>query len=137
MSQPYALLREFRTAQFRVVADWTEDYDADLSFDETDETRRNLESGKWVCMLVRVRVLHSRLGEIGTDYLGSCIYTTPEAFMDHRECGAETRKLRAEGSDAVCGSYFADMIREAISEARKAVADMRSRPYPYVRTVQS
>lgn len=144
MTEHYNLLREFRTAQFRVIADWTEDswneYDetdeADEA-DETDETVRNLESGEWVCMLVRVRVLHNRLGEIGVDYLGKCIYKTPKAFMDHRECGAMTRQLRAKGSNAICSSSFVNMIHEAISAARETIADMRSRPYPYTRAVQS
>lgn len=132
----FELLREFKTAQFRVITDWTYDDDADLSFDETGETQNHLASGEWVCMLVRVRVIHDTLGELATDYLGSCIYETPAAFMDHKECARETRKLRRRGSDAVCGSYFADMIHETIREARAEVRRLAARDYPYVRATK-
>ena len=133
MRENYYLLREFKTAHFRVIADWTEDYDADLSYDESGETLRNVQSGKWVCMLVRVRVLHDTLGDLGVDYLGGCVYEKPEAFMDHKECGAETRRLRASGSNAICGSYFTDMISEAIGNARKEVLRLKTQAYPYIR----
>lgn len=131
----YETLREFRTAQFRVIADWT--YDDDLAEDHDDETRQNIESGAWVCMLVRVRVLHDTLGELAVDYLGDCIYESPEAFMDHKECAAATRKLRADGEPGIVGSYFASMIHGTIAEARAKVRELAARDYPYIRVTRS
>lgn len=119
--QVLGTIREFKTAQFRVVVDALEDYDMDLSFDETGEVREKLESGEFIGFCARVRVLHDTLGEVSSDYLGSCIYSSLEEFEDHRECGKETRRLREQGSSAICGSYFSDMIREAVSSARKAI----------------
>jgi hypothetical protein len=126
----YETLRKFRTRQLTVTAEWTYDDDVDTSFDETGETLRKLQSGDWVAMLVRVRVVHDVLGELAANYLGSCIYERPEKFMDHKECGAQNRrerdKARATGTKpAMCGSYFADMISEACSEARNRVRTMR------------
>lgn len=123
--QVLGTIREFKTAQFRVVVDALEDYDIDLSFDETGETREKLESGEYIGFCARVRVLHDALGEVSSDYLGGCIYASLEEFEDHRMCGKETRRLRSEGSSAVCGSYFSDMIRTAVSDARKALSDAK------------
>lgn len=120
-AQVLGTIREFKTDQFHVIVDALEDYDIDLSFDETGEVREKLESGEYIGFCARVRVLHETLGEVSSDYLGGCIYASLEEFEDHRECGKETRGLRAKGSSAVCGSYFADMVREAISNARKAI----------------
>jgi hypothetical protein len=172
-NQSLGTIREFKTARFRVLADAIEDYDVDLSFDDTGEVRRKLESGEFTCFTARVRVFFDG-HEVGSDYLGSCIYRSLEEFQDHRECGVQNRKrIKQEGrfqiyrknrpyesclsnSDKLkkrglstrdkaetwaktnatepyeifesgkCGSYFADMIHEAISEARKTVASMQS-----------
>lgn len=120
-AQALGTIREFKTRDFHVVVDAFEDYDCDLSFDDTGEVRQKLETGEYVCFTVRARVIHKQLGEIGADYLGGCIYGSLEEFQDHRRCAAETRKLRASGSNAVCGSYFADMVSECIREARKTL----------------
>ncbi len=119
-------IREFKTENFRVIIDAVEDYDMDLSFDETGEVLSKLQSGKYVGFCARVRVMHSKLGEIGSSYLGGCIHESIEQFQDHRECAAQTRKLCADGSSAVCGSYFSDMIREAISDARATIEASKS-----------
>jgi hypothetical protein len=119
-------IREFKTRNFRVIVDAIEDYDADLSWDETGEVREKLENGDLMAFTARARVIHADLGEIGSDYLGGCIYESPEAFMDHMECAKYTRKLRAEGSDAICGSYFSDMVHEAIREARQSLSKAKS-----------
>jgi hypothetical protein len=165
-------MREFKTKNFRVVADAIEEDDLDLSWDETGETRKGLESGRFIAFVARVRVFF-RGNEVGTDYLGNCIYKSFDDFMDHRECGRQNREThRREGkfqiyrknrphehclskSDKLkprgfatearakqwaeknakeeyqifetgkCGSYFHDMVREAISEARKNVIDFQ------------
>lgn len=118
-------IREFKTRNFTVRVDADYDYDTDLSFDDDGSVRRDLESGKLVSFQVSAKV-YLRGNEIAADYLGGCIYKSIEEFQDHRECGKQTRELRAKGSNAIVGSYFADMIHTVIEEARKALADMQS-----------
>lgn len=109
----------FKTANFVVRATITEDDDADISFDETAETRDKLASGEWVVFVTHVTVAF-RGAVIGEDYLGGSIYAHPrEFFTEHYGLAA---KSRADGCNY--GSYFPGMVREAISEARKALADM-------------
>lgn len=171
-NQSLGTIREFNTRNFRVVVEAEEDWDVDLSFDETGRVRKQLESGELVAFQVAARV-YFQGDEIGADHLGGCIYKNIEAFQDHRECGQENRKrIKQEGrfqiyrkarphehclsnSDKLkkrglatreraeawartnatepweifesgkCGSYFADMISEAIKEARKRLVKMR------------
>ena len=101
-------IREFRTANIRVIVDAIEEYDVDLSWDETGEVLAKLESGEYISFCARARVIHDEHGEIASDYLGGCIYSDVSEFEDHRQCAAETRRLRSEGRNAICGSYFAD-----------------------------
>lgn len=123
--QTLGTIREFKTRHFTVCVDALEDYDVDLSFDDTGEVRKQLERGDLICFTARATVYY--LGtELATDYLGGCIYESLADFMDHKECGAQTRKLRAEGSNAVCGSYFADMVKSVCEEARTEIAKMQT-----------
>jgi hypothetical protein len=117
----FCTMREWHTAQFRVVAEAIEDNDADMSWDDDGTAQAALDRGELQLFGVRVRVIHDTLGTIGSDSLWSCIYESPAAFMNHKECAAATRKLRAEGSNAICGSYFSDLIAGAIAEARDAL----------------
>lgn len=126
MREHLGTIREFRTANFRVIIDAIGDLDIDLSWDDTGEVRAKLESGEYVCFTARARVIHPELGELASDYLGGCIYASLAEFEDHRECGKATRELRAQGSDAVCGSYFSDMVRAVCAEARTRLLAMRS-----------
>jgi hypothetical protein len=118
-------IRTFRTANFRVIVDAVEEESPDLSWDEDGSTRDGIESGRYLLFCVRARVIHDDLGEIASDYLGNCVYESLEAFQDHRECAAQTRELRAQGSQAVCGSHFSDMVSEVCREARTRLATMR------------
>jgi hypothetical protein len=124
MERSLGIIREFKTRNFRVVVDAIEAHDVDLSFDDTGEVREHLQSGEYVAFAVRARCyLNGR--KLADDYLDGCIYRSISEFQDHRECGAETRKLRAAGSDAICGSYFAEMVREVCNGARVALAEMQ------------
>ena len=129
MSAPYqhviGTIREFNTARFRVIVDAIEDDDLDLSWDDDGSTRAGLESGKYIAFCARARCLLDGL-EVASEYLGGCIYERIEAFEDHRECGAATRRLREQGNPAVVGSYFADMVSEVIYHARAEVARLQS-----------
>lgn len=112
------IMREFRTKNFRVVATISPDDDVDTSFDETGETADKLQSGEWEAFQTAVTVYY-RGAELGADYLGGSIYANPaDFFKEHIGLAA---KSRADGCNY--GSYFPDMVREAISEARKALAD--------------
>lgn len=124
MTHSLRTMREFKTKNFRVVADAIEEDDLDLSFDDTGEVREGLETGKFIAFVARVRV-YFKGNEVGTDYLGGCIYKSFEDFMDHKECGKQNREYERKGESGRCGSYFHDMIREACSEARKTIASYR------------
>lgn len=117
MTQHWENVWAFQTQNFRVNFDVTDDQDLDLSWDETGETLEGLRSGKYVAFLARVVVWYG--GEIvGGDYLGGCVYESAREFIDHRGRNAKGY-----------GSYFSDMVRGAIKEARKNLTS----PRPYIR----
>lgn len=118
-------IRTFKTNRFSVVVDALYDDDVDLSFDDTGELLEKLQSGEYTAFAVRARVLLDG-SEVASDYLGGCIYADIAEFQDHRQCAAQTRKLRADGSNAVVGSYFAEMVHNVISEARRNIAKLQS-----------
>jgi hypothetical protein len=57
-------------------------------------------------------IVYYRGQEVGADYLGQSIYENVSDFRDH--IGMNTRGH---------GSYFSDMVRGAVAEARKNLAD--------------
>ncbi len=117
---------DFKTANFRVALECTPDYDLDLSWDEDGSTREALESGELIAFQAKVAVYDMTTGdEIGADYLGGCIYASVEDFIDHRKCGKQNREYAAQGETGRCGSYFRDMVTEAIEQARKRYAKPR------------
>jgi hypothetical protein len=118
-------IRKFHTKRFSVIVDAVEDYGMDLSFDDTGDVRKKLESGEYVGFAVRARVLFDGT-EIAADYLGGCVYESIDAFMDHRECGKQNREWAAQGESGRCGSYFSDMVHAAIAEARINVRALQS-----------
>lgn len=103
----------FKTANFRVDYDVQADNDLDLSWDEDGQTREGLESGKYVAFVARVVVWHKSI-EAGSDYLGGCIYESPEAFIDHRGIKRYPH----------CASYFSDMVRSAVEQARNTLCNV-------------
>jgi hypothetical protein len=110
-------IRTFKTKQFRVTLDWAWEEDPDLSWDETGETQAKCESGEWGVYLFRVRVTY-RGQEVASDYLGNSIYADPAEFAKEHIGGK-------------FGSYFSDMVRTAIAEARREL----TRDRPYIRQV--
>jgi hypothetical protein len=119
------VMREFETENFIVRASAEEENDLDLSWDEDGSVREGLESGKFIAFVAHVEVIHKETGAVlGEDYLGNCIYKSFADFMDHRACGRQNRKLAKQNKAGRCGSYFTDMIHEAISEARKQAAKL-------------
>jgi hypothetical protein len=121
MTHVIGTIRRFQTPHFLVIVDALPE-DTPVDVDDDGETAAKVDSGEYVHFIARARVIHRDTGaELASDYLGGCIYAQLADFQDHRQCAAYTRKLRAEGSDAVCGSYFADMVHEVITEAREAL----------------
>lgn len=114
-------MREFKTAHFRVIAEALPEDDLDLSFDEDGSVLEGLRSGEFVAFVAHVAVYHDTLGKVADEYLGGCIYRSPDEFMDHQECGKQNREYAERGETGRCGSYFHDMVRQACGDARKAI----------------
>lgn len=120
-----ATIREFKTPNFSVVVDAIHDDYLDLSWDETGEVAADIEAGELTPFCARVRVLYHET-ELASDYLGGCLYKSFDDFMDHKEVGKYQRELITSGSAGICGSYFADMIKAAIAEARQELRRLQS-----------
>ncbi len=130
--ESYGTIRVFNTANFEVRVDALFEPDPDFGFEGGEETQAQVYAGALICFCARVSVIYGDLGAIGQSYLGNCIHENISDFEDHRECAAQTRKLHADGNQGICGSYFADMIREAIAEARGKLSEIQG---VYVRKV--
>jgi hypothetical protein len=102
----------FKIKNFRIEWAISPCYDLDLSWDEDGEVRENLASGLWTAFDSSIRV-YFRGEEVGCDCLGQSIYENPEDFRDHFG-------MNGKGH----GSYFSDMVREAIRDARRHFKDM-------------
>jgi len=108
------ILWEFKTKNFKVVWSIDDDDDVDLSFDESGEVQSNIESGLWVAFISEIKVMHNKTGlELGATSLGGSIYENPEDFRGHIG-------MKAKGH----GSYFSEMVREAIKEARRTLESL-------------
>jgi hypothetical protein len=109
----------FATKRFKITLDAAWEDDQDLSWDDTGEVREKIASGEWGCFVFRVRVLLDGR-EVGIDYLGNSVYADPREFYQ------EHIGIRAKAREAGCnyGCYFTDMVRAAISEARKTLRDL-------------
>lgn len=115
----YNTIWSFKTPNFTITVTAEEEFDLDLSFDETGETTEKINSGD-LCAFCAKASVRFHGAEIGTDYLGGCIYESPRDFRDHVGLAI---KSRADGRNY--GSYFPDMVREAIREAREFIADAK------------
>jgi hypothetical protein len=102
---------EFKTARFNIKWEISPCYDLDLSWDDTGETQDNINSGLWVAFDSQV-IVECDGREIGADYLGQSIYDNPANFRDH---------IGMNGKGY--GSYFSDMVSEAIKQARQTIAN--------------
>lgn len=111
---------QFKTRNFRVELSAEIEQDPDLSWDDDGEVSAKLESGEWTNYCFAVRVYGPHGEELGADYLGNSIYADAAEFRDHIGLAA---KSRADGRNY--GSYFVDMVRTAIAEAREAMADLQ------------
>ena len=122
----------FDTAQFVVRCSFTGCIDdpADSFCDERDiEAVRN---GDVLWFDAFVRVTHKETGAIvGEDSLGACAYAKASDFLaGHRDADPMNRNcsiMRASRGGNVCiGHYFPDMVRQAVSEARRRFGALSS-----------
>lgn len=73
------------------------------------ECKRNVRSRKWKCFQSEIQVVCNATGiTLGESYLGGSIYENPADFRNHFGMTAGN-----------FGSYFAQMVKEAISQARE------------------
>ncbi len=109
----------FRTKQFTVLFSVApEDMDPADSF-EFPEDIEAVRNGDVDWFVARVQVLRNG-HEIGSDYLGGCAYESPQQFaQEHIKGAAYAREMRAKGF--ICGSYFPDMVRQAVADARRTL----------------
>lgn len=70
--------------------------------EDIEETQQKIESGEWVIFTAKVSALVNGV-ELGSDYLGACIYESEEAFYNEKR------------------GYMDDMIVQAISEASQNI----------------
>ena len=125
MTKQIETIREFKTKRFTVRVRAVEDCDVDLSFDDTGEVRKGLESGKLMAFGV-VATAYLDGAEVAQDSLWGCIYRSPSEFMDHKECGKQNKEYAARGETGRCGSYFSDMVTSVCRDARKAIEAMQT-----------
>jgi len=118
------IIREFKTAHFKVIVEASEENYLDLSWYEDSYVAAGLNSGEFIAFTAHAYVEHDALGELSEDYLGGCIYRSLEDFADHKECGRQNREYAAKGIDGRCGSYFKDMIKNVCTGARKRIAEL-------------
>ena len=100
----YKTIWQFKTKQFRVELACMPESRPDLSWADA-ETIEKLDNGTYVNVCFRVSV-YWRDALVGRDYLGNSVYENVADFRDH------------VGSKDKWGSYFTDMVREAIRETR-------------------
>lgn len=113
MRAHFETIWSFSTAKFTVSLEITPSMFPDLSWADA-ETREKIESGFYTVFDSRVIVRHNETGaELGADYLVESVYENPSDFRDHF---GMTR--------GGFGSYFADMVKEAINQARESVANL-------------
>lgn len=102
----------FRTEHFTITVDAYVEPDLDINFGDEEmeyETYQKLNSGFLVAFCVGAKIYANGV-KIGEDYLGNCIYQNYKSFRDH---------IGRNMNGHQYGSYFSDMVRECISQARE------------------
>lgn len=104
-------LWSFKTKHFTIS--WTIEDDAldtaGMAKSLARKCRSKVDSGEWTCFLSEITVTHTKTGAVlGEAYLGNSIYEDPTEFRDHFG-------MNKKGY----GSYFSQMVRDAVAEARK------------------
>lgn len=118
----------FKTQHFTVI--WEIEPDAlDTRWMEPElakECQQKIRSREWKCFMSTVKVLDRvTKTELGAAYLGGSIYADPAEFRDHFGMNAGNH-----------GSYFSQMVREAIKEARARLPLLQSQCEKEIRSRQ-
>lgn len=119
---------EFSTARFQITLkierDYCYRYDGD---DEDGETQAKLDSGEYIAFDSSV-VVYCDGREVGRDFLGGSVYEADDYskfWTEHRGPDPMNRNCTlyraVRGENCVICHYFPDMVREAISAARKTL----------------
>lgn len=98
---------EFKTKRFQVMVTAEEEYDLDLSWDETGEVSEKINNGFYMVFCAKAAVFLDGK-EIASDYLSQCIYENLSDFKDNLGI-----------AKTPYGSYFSAMVRAVIEEARE------------------
>jgi hypothetical protein len=106
----------FKTPNFAIALDCGTEWAPDFSWCD-EETVEALNSGALECVIFRVTVSDRRGMVLGADWLGNSIY-------------ADVAEFRREhvGAAGRWGSYFPDMVRNAIREARAELRRLQAVP---------
>lgn len=89
----------FSIEQEHVEPDW--DFENE---EDKQDTLRRIENGDLVYFIARVQALKNGI-VLGTDYLGGCCYDSYIQFVES-------------------SGYYADMVENAVSEARDAITKL-------------
>lgn len=123
-----AKIWEFKTDRFRIVLTAEEESNIDLSWDDTGEVAKRIDSGDYVVFCAKCAVYLDG-SEIAADYLGQCIYRSFKEFeTSHRDTDPMNRNcsiVRAKHGNVVACHYFPSMVSTAIGEARKHIREMK------------
>ena len=117
----------FKTKRFTVALILSPCYDLDLSWDESGEVVKKIESGDYIPFDSELRVsLDGRT--LASDHLGQSVYDDVSDFWTaHRDTDPMNRNcsiMHAARGNVMIGHYFPDMVREAIREARDALTNL-------------
>jgi len=109
----------FETTNYIVSVDATPEYtplDGSMDKELISEVIYKLEHGLFERFAVVASVTHRTTGYVlAQDYLGDCIYEDFASFRDHIGVNIKSRE-----DNRNYGSYFSDMVRTVVAEARKA-----------------
>jgi len=82
-----------------------------LDAETAAEWRKNIRAGKWKCFNSDIQVVCNHTGVLlGESSLGNSVYANPADFRDHFG-------ITAKGF----GSYFKQMVKEAVDQARERI----------------
>ena len=117
------LIWKFATKNFTVLMTCFYDNDYVVDF-EDPELEEQFDNGDLAAYVFHAQVKDKSGNTLGESYLGGSVYNDPANFRDHVGINIKSRK---DGRSY--GSYFTQMISEAIEEARKTYAT----PRPFLR----
>lgn len=116
MSNTIQTIRQYKTENFLVTVKAVDDngfyFDDYWDEDLVEEIQEKIDTGDLMVFGVVAKVYYLPTGtKLGEDSIWGCIYSSPDDFQDHKGSGKN-------------GSYFADIVRAAIRQARSNVKEI-------------